>query len=474
MADNFDTFRPDWTVGTLTLTGGSADFTATDANLILASIREGDAILTPSGLFLPIETLAQDGLSGTLAAPAPASAGGTFQTRIRFQSDNSRYTGMLAALVARMSSGNLQSLAGLQGLQDLLPIFLGPGSLGLINKSELGLQDPNESLGKLAAIELGNRQILQTDGAGALTALTLAAQQILQTDANGALKAIALAANKALVTDANKDVQQIDLGAIGRTLLALSAGTNAQYIQGDGTVQAKTGLPISTATQTALNAKANNSGAAFTTGISINSGNPGTGQTMINFGWSGRQPSYKMFLGSGEQFIMDLYDGITGNYVRGAFQVDRSGNTAFYGSISKAGGTFLIDHPLDPENKDLAHAFVEAPENLNVYRGEARLSNGRATVNIDEFFLMSPGTFTALNADLTVSSLQNQDSFSRLRPSSDLVNGSFEIICEDENSTDLVSWTVTGRRKDAYVLHSDPNCERGTGRFIAEREKEDV
>lgn len=207
MADNFDKFRPDWTVGTLTLTGGSTAFTATNAELILAAIREGDAIITPSGFFLPIETLDEDGLTGTLSNPAPAAAAGTFSTRIRYQSDNSRFTGALLALTRQLTGGNLQSFGNLQGLQDLMPIFLGPGSVGLINKSEVGIQDPNGSLGKLAA-------------------LTLAARQILQTDENGALKALALAANKFLRTDANGDLALSDLGSAAIALLNL-AGTAA-------------------------------------------------------------------------------------------------------------------------------------------------------------------------------------------------------------------------------------------------------
>lgn len=175
MADNFDKFRPDWTVGTLTLTGGSTAFTATNAELILAAIREGDAIITPSGLFLPIETLAEDGLTGTLSNPAPAAATGTFDTRIRYQSDNSRFTGALLALTRQLTGGNLQSFGNLQGLQDLLPIFLGPGSLGLINKSELGLQDPNGTLAKVAdfpdAQDLGGKLLgLKDDAAGRASA----------------------------------------------------------------------------------------------------------------------------------------------------------------------------------------------------------------------------------------------------------------------------------------------------------------
>jgi hypothetical protein len=45
------------------------------------------------------------------------------------------------------------------------------------------------------------------------------------------------------------------------------------------------------------------------------------------------------------------------------------GDVSVTGTLSKGGGGFRIDHPLDPENKYLSHSFVESPEMLNVYRG---------------------------------------------------------------------------------------------------------
>jgi hypothetical protein len=38
-----------------------------------------------------------------------------------------------------------------------------------------------------------------------------------------------------------------------------------------------------------------------------------------------------------------------------------SGNVNVYGTLTKAAGSFKIDHPLDPENKYLYHSFVESP-----------------------------------------------------------------------------------------------------------------
>ncbi|MBN1337819.1 MAG: hypothetical protein JXA03_00770, partial [Bacteroidales bacterium] len=56
--------------------------------------------------------------------------------------------------------------------------------------------------------------------------------------------------------------------------------------------------------------------------------------------------------------------------------------------LGKASGSFIIDHPLDPENKLLRHNFVESPENLLIYRGKVQLDvNGKAMVNMPDYFI---------------------------------------------------------------------------------------
>lgn len=148
------------------------------------------------------------------------------------------------------------------------------------------------------------------------------------------------------------------------------------------------------------------------------------------------------------------------------------GNAVITGSISKGSGTFLIDHPLDPFNKDLAHGFVEAPRYDLIYRGTAKLKRGKAEIDIDAASDMTGGTFAALTFNAVVTSLQNQDGFARLRPG-EITGGTFEIICEDEDSTDLVSWVVIAERNDPFVKSDlDPNTD-SEGRFVPEREKEE-
>ncbi|MCD4656946.1 MAG: hypothetical protein K8S87_05320 [Planctomycetes bacterium] len=73
----------------------------------------------------------------------------------------------------------------------------------------------------------------------------------------------------------------------------------------------------------------------------------------------------------------------TGGVYAGYF----SGNVRVTGSISKGGGWFLIDHPLDPENKTLRHSFVESPEDLCMYRGTVTIGqNGDAVVQMPDYF----------------------------------------------------------------------------------------
>jgi len=64
-----------------------------------------------------------------------------------------------------------------------------------------------------------------------------------------------------------------------------------------------------------------------------------------------------------------------------------NGNVRVTGTLTKGGGSFLIDHPLDPLNKTLRHNFVESPENLCLYRGKVKLDgNGEAVVRMPDYF----------------------------------------------------------------------------------------
>lgn len=123
--------RPDYTIGTLTLTSGSANFTTTGSALQTAAVQAGDAIITRSGDVLIIATITGQN-SGTLFQNCPASAAGAGQPlRIRFQPDGSRYQGAARDLIEKLASGNVDALAGLTGAADRGVMFNGVGTMTL-------------------------------------------------------------------------------------------------------------------------------------------------------------------------------------------------------------------------------------------------------------------------------------------------------------------------------------------------------
>ena len=61
------------------------------------------------------------------------------------------------------------------------------------------------------------------------------------------------------------------------------------------------------------------------------------------------------------------------------------GNVRITGNLQKAGGSFKIDHPLDPANKYLSHSFVESPDMKNMYDGVVALDNkGKAEKDLPD------------------------------------------------------------------------------------------
>lgn len=163
--------------------------------------------------------------------------------------------------------------------------------------------------------------------------------------------------------------------------------------------------------------------------------------------------------GGTAEMIMDK----TGNMSMGQ-------NLAITGALSKGSGTFQIDHPLDPENKDLFHGFVEAPRYDLIYRGRAKLINGTASVSIDASSNMTEGTFVKLVQNIQVSSLQNNETFDRVIGV--VVDGVLTITCENNSSTATIDWVVIAERADAFIkAHKGNDAD---GHLLVEVDKEDI
>jgi len=138
-----------------------------------------------------------------------------------------------------------------------------------------------------------------------------------------------------------------------------------------------------------------------------------------------------------------------------------TGNLNVSGTLSKGGGSFKIDHPLDPTNKYLYHSFVESPDMKNIYDGVAVLdSKGQAWVTLPEWF---QALNQAFRYQLTAMGAPGPN----LHIATEISGNRFKIAGGKPGSK--VSWQVTGVRHDDFAnAHRIPveeeksNTERGS------------
>ena len=143
------------------------------------------------------------------------------------------------------------------------------------------------------------------------------------------------------------------------------------------------------------------------------------------------------------------FDSNYGNYGVWASGVNNSqdagyfnGNVEINGNLSKNGGSFKIDHPLDPANKYLYHSFVESPDMKNVYDGVAVLDgNGQAEIQLPEWF-------QSLNRDFRYQ-LTCIGGFAPVYVAKEISNNRFQIAGGRVGLK--ISWQVTGIRQDPWA-----------------------
>jgi hypothetical protein len=130
----------------------------------------------------------------------------------------------------------------------------------------------------------------------------------------------------------------------------------------------------------------------------------------------------------------------TGLWVGGSAQV--VGDLDISGSIVGGGKQFKIDHPLDPENRYLAHTSVESSERLTCYSGNVVLDDdGGATVRLPDW---TEALVNDFRYQLTC--------IGRSEPvyvSQEVTDGSFTIAGGTAGLK--VSWQLTGVRQDAWA-----------------------
>jgi hypothetical protein len=156
---------------------------------------------------------------------------------------------------------------------------------------------------------------------------------------------------------------------------------------------------------------------------------------------------------------LTAFSGVGQNGAKDGLAGEFFGDVKVTGNLSKGGGSFKIDHPLDPENKYLYHSFVESPDMKNIYDGTVTTDgNGDATVTL-------PDWFEALNQDFRYQ-LTAIGTFAQAIVAQEIKVNSFTIKTNAPNVK--VCWQVTGTRHDAYanrhripVEEQKPEDERG-------------
>src|SRR6202451_4201521 len=173
------------------------------------------------------------------------------------------------------------------------------------------------------------------------------------------------------------------------------------------------------------------------TGTGANVGVLGSGG---NFGVLGQSSSSS---GSGGGFSNSSTGDALFTYNQsGGYAAFFDGDVDVDGNLSKAGGSFKIDDPLDPANKYLYHSFVESPDMMNIYNGNATTNEqGSAVVQLPEWF-------ETLNRDFRYQ-LTVIGQFSQAIVASKVANHQFVIKTDKPNVE--VSWQVTGIRQDAWA-----------------------
>ena len=201
------------------------------------------------------------------------------------------------------------------------------------------------------------------------------------------------------------------------------------------------------------------------------SGAAGTGDIYLGGTESNNSGYMRIFSDTNSHKYIDWGDGNTTVQLKLRY----NGNQKFqFGStgVFDANSTknFKINHLLQSKEEThyLRHAAIEGPQADLIYRGKVTLSNGTATVNLDEAARMSEGTFVLLCRDIQCFT-SNETGWDAVKAS--VLNNMLTINCQNTNSSDEISWMVIAERKDPSYINSDVTDDNGL--YKTESEKED-
>lgn len=178
--------------------------------------------------------------------------------------------------------------------------------------------------------------------------------------------------------------------------------------------------------------------------------NSGTGSAVYAYTNTGRAiyarsaDGYAGYFESAGTTAIHAKGGVYAGYFDGNVSV--IGNLSVTGKVSKGSGSFLIDHPLDPENKVLRHSFVESPDMMNIYKGRTKLKDGAAVIKLPDYF-------DALNhPEGREINLTPVNGWSPLFLEGEIKNNQFLVkTTKDGNQDQEFSWVIYANRNDEYA-----------------------
>jgi len=230
-------------------------------------------------------------------------------------------------------------------------------------------------------------------------------------------------------------------GIIGETSFATAAGVQGQNLT-TGTVGYLAGQNYGVFGSSALDGvDGRSSSGGFSAGVHGEDSSSGVGV----YGETGHAGAYAIYGNSHGASYAGYFDG----------------DVHVNGTLSKLGGSFKIDHPLDPAHKYLSHSFVESPDMKNIYDGVTTLdTSGTATITL-------PDWFEALNRDFRYQLTAIGTPQPSLYVAQKVSGNTFRIAGGVPGAE--VSWMVTGIRHDAWadahripVEEIKPEQEQGT------------
>jgi hypothetical protein len=122
--------------------------------------------------------------------------------------------------------------------------------------------------------------------------------------------------------------------------------------------------------------------------------------------------------------------------------------------VNGASKLFRIDHPLDPDRSYLQHACIEGPEVAVYYRGEGRLRDGVATIELPHYF---EALVNREGRTVQLTPLWEPGAACSQLAASEVKDGRFVVRGVDrQNADQRFYWEVKAVRADLPALEVEP------------------